>query len=264
MARKSKSTQPNVGAWLGGNRGYLQSGSNTDTTAKADVGGGQMEQVRAELGLGAYVAGVGATAAIGAGIAAARSGVGARAANKLTGRTVVLHGTGEVLKNPKTGVPYRFDAKGKPLDKGAILEPRKGSPALPDTPAVFGWNPKYLDGMGHVENQLQIYSNQARSFGYAADAAGFVPQKQVVVGTAKTKTVRPQGSNDAIQEVLGPVKIKQIVKTDLPMMEYYEQLGKATKKAGAKTDYPTYKDRVERAVKKKIEQTKSKRRKSTF
>jgi len=92
MARKSKSTQPNVGAWLGGNRGYVQSGSNTDTSAKIDAGGGQMEQVRAELGLGAYVAGVGATAAIGAGIAAAKTPVGRRAVNKFTKQEVLLHG----------------------------------------------------------------------------------------------------------------------------------------------------------------------------
>lgn len=188
----------------------------------------------------------------------AQSGLPQRLANTLKRETVVLHGTGEVLKNPKTGVPYRFDAKGKPLDKGAILQPRAGSPALPDTPAVFGWNPKYLDGMGSVENQLQIYSQQQRSFGYAADTPGFVPQNQVVVGTAKTKTVRPQDSNDAIQEVLGPVKIKQIVKTDQPLMQYYNQLSEVTKKAGAKTAHGGYKDKVERAIKNKIEKTKPK------
>lgn len=55
------------------NRGRKQTVSNTDTQLKIDAGGGQMEQVRAELGLGAYAAGVGVTAAIGAGIAAARS-----------------------------------------------------------------------------------------------------------------------------------------------------------------------------------------------
>lgn len=188
----------------------------------------------------------------------AQSGLPQRLANTLKRETVVLHGTGEVLKNPKTNAPYRFDAKGKPLDKGAVLQPRAGSPALPDTPAVFGWNPKYLDGMGNVENQLEIYSKQQRSFGYAADTPGFVPQNQVVVGTAKTKTVRAQGSNDAIQEILSPVKIKQIVKTDQPLMQYYKQLGEATKKAGGKTAHSGYKDKVERAVKNTIEKTKSK------
>lgn len=72
--KKPSSKQPNVGAWLGGNKGYVLSGSNTDTSAKADAGGGQAEAVRGELGLGAYAAGVGAAGAIGAGVAAVRSG----------------------------------------------------------------------------------------------------------------------------------------------------------------------------------------------
>ena len=95
MAPRKKSQQPNVGAWLGGNRGYLQSGSNTDTSAKADAGGGQMESVRGELGLGAYAAGIGATAAIGAGIAAAKSGVGKRVLHKTLKRDEVFffHGS---------------------------------------------------------------------------------------------------------------------------------------------------------------------------
>lgn len=85
-------TSKNVGAWLGGNKGYLRSGQQSDqTTAKVDSGGGQMEQVRAELGLGAYAAGIGTTAAIGAGIAAVRSGRAAQAVNKLTGQEVLIH-----------------------------------------------------------------------------------------------------------------------------------------------------------------------------
>lgn len=92
MARKS--SRKDVGAWLGGNRGYLRSGTvSPDTEAKADAGGGQMEQVRAELGLGAYAAGVGAAGAIGAGVAAVRSGAAAKVVNKMTGQTVIIHGT---------------------------------------------------------------------------------------------------------------------------------------------------------------------------
>jgi len=213
----------------------------------------------AALGTG-YIAGKAVQTAAGA---VAKTGVPQRLLNTLTNRTVVLHGTGEILTDVK-GIPYKFDSVGRPVNPNASLRPRAGSPALPDTPAVFGWNPKYLDGMGSVENQLQIYSKQQRNFGYAADTPGFVPQNQVVVGTARTKTVRPQGSNDAIQEVLGPVKIKQIVKTDQPLMKYYEELGIAAKRAGAKTAYPDYRDKLERAIKKQIEQINSKRRNPTF
>lgn len=286
MARKAPKNPINdivdtVGAWLGGNRGTINPqvqrvqrdlgtvAQTIDTFGTGGVGQAALRDVRnfqqggslptnlAKTAAVNVAAGaVGAKAAQVAGRAVAKTGVAARVANKLTGQTVVLHGTGEVLKNPKTGVPYRFNAQGKPLDKGAYLEPRAGSPALPDTPAVFGWNPKNLDGYGNIENQLQIYSSQARNFGYGTQSVDFVPQRQVVVGKAKTRTVRPQGTNTAIQEVLGPVKIKQIVKTDLPMMDYYDQLGLAAKRAGAKTSHPTYKDKLERSVKKAIQKRK--------
>jgi len=104
------------------NKGRRQTVSNTDTELKIDAGGGQMEQVRAELGLGAYTAAVGTTAAIGAGIAAVRSGVAARAMNKVRGEVVGLHGS------PVKGLKQ--------------IEPRlsewspKGSP-----PKVFAANP---------------------------------------------------------------------------------------------------------------------------
>lgn len=288
MARKAPKNPINdivdtVGAWFGGrgpgtnpqvsrvsrDLGRAVSAADTVTggfgaAALRDVkkfqqGGSLPTNLAKTAAVNVAAGAVGAKAAQVAGRAVAKTGVAARVANKLTGQTVVLHGTGEVLKNPKTGVPYRFNAQGKPLDKGAYLEPRAGSPALPDTPAVFGWNPKNLDGYGNVENQLQIYSSQARNFGYGTQSADFVPQKQVVIGKAKTKTVRPQGTNTAIQEVLGPVKIKQIVKTDLPMMDYYDQLGLAAKRAGAKTSHPTYKDKLERSVKQAIQKRKDRK-----
>ena len=152
MARRGRSTQPNVGAWLGGNKGYLQSGSNTDTSAKADAGGGQMEAVRGELGLGAYAAGVGATAAIGAGVAAARSGVGARAVNKLTGKTVVVHGS--ATKNLK------------------MIEPRV-APARPEVGAkVFASRPTKTV----VPYDMEAISRTARH--YVAERAADIAAKQ--------------------------------------------------------------------------------------
>lgn len=64
MAAKKSKPLPKSGGWLGVDTG------TSDTTAKADAGGGQMEAVRAELGLGAYAVGVGAAATVGAGVAA--------------------------------------------------------------------------------------------------------------------------------------------------------------------------------------------------
>ena len=114
--KKSSSKQPNVGAWLGGNKGYVLSGSNTDTSAKVDSGGGQAEAVRGELGLGAYAAGVGAAGAVGAGVAAVRSGAVGRAINKMGDKTVLLHGSPvSGLRNIEPRVP----PKGPNASKGA-------------------------------------------------------------------------------------------------------------------------------------------------
>jgi hypothetical protein len=106
FALMAKRTQrKDVGAWLGGNRGTVQSrmpSGASDREAQADAGGGQMEQVRAELGLGAYAAGVGAAGAIGAGVAAVKSGKVAKALNaprgNLAAQRGLLHGTSQKFK----------------------------------------------------------------------------------------------------------------------------------------------------------------------
>jgi len=158
MARK-KSQQPNVGAWLGGNRGYVQSGSNTDTTAKADVGGGQMEQVRAELGLGAYVAGVGATAAIGAGIAAAKTPVGRRAVRAVTGRktSYFVHGS------PTTGIK-KLDPKYETMPDKLVSDPPfaerwPGGVANPSQAGIYGWPINKTTGQKGSSNILMSRSD---------------------------------------------------------------------------------------------------------
>jgi hypothetical protein len=95
----------------------------SDREAQADAGGGQMEQVRAELGLGAYAAGIGAASAIGAGVAAVKSGAAARAVNKMTGQQVIVHG-GKVrgLSQIDPRVPSNFPSGNR---------------------AVYGMNPEY-------------------------------------------------------------------------------------------------------------------------
>lgn len=192
----------------------------------------------AALGAG-YIAGKAAVTAAGA---AAKTGVPQRLLNTLTNKTVVLHGTGEILTDVK-GIPYKFDSVGRPVNPNASLRPRTGSAANPNESLVYGWNPKNLDGRGNIENQLQIYANQERSFGYAPDTVGFKPQNQIVVGTAPKKNVRFQEldkgfPNSAIYEVSGPVKIKQVVKGSTPgenIQAYYDRLERAVRSAGAKT-----------------------------
>jgi hypothetical protein len=192
----------------------------------------------AALGTG-YIVGKAAVTAAGA---AAKTGVPQRLLNTLTNKKVVLHGTGEILTDVK-GIPYKFDSVGRPANPNASLRPRTGSAANPNESLVYGWNPKNLDGRGQIEEQLQIYANQERSFGYAPDTVGFKPQNQIVVGTAPKKNVRFQEldkgfPNSAIYEVSSPVKIKQVVKGSTPtenVQAYYDRLERAVRRAGAKT-----------------------------
>ena len=128
-------------------------GASSDTEAKADVGGGQMEQVRAELGLGAYAFGVGAAGAIGGGVAAVRSGAAARAINKVRKQEVFLHGSPQ--PNLKT------------------LEPRTGSRALPSENVVYGWDLKSPGASNWAtKNSVTIRNRQDQNAGtvYVAKA----------------------------------------------------------------------------------------------
>lgn len=168
MARRAK----NVGAWLGGNRGTVQSGGGrpmgiVDDIAKGikDIASpwlpaapGQNKSVTQAQGLarataetldqtvagGLVKAGTQGNqalakqaainaAALGAGYvagkaiqiaanAAAKTGVPQRFLNTLTNKTVVLHGTGEILTDVK-GIPYKFDSAGKPVNQNASLWP---------------------------------------------------------------------------------------------------------------------------------------------
>jgi hypothetical protein len=138
MAPRKRSSAPNVGAWLGGNKGYVLSGSNTDTSAKADAGGGQAEAVRGELGLGAYTAGIGATAAIGAGIAAARSPVGRRAARAVTGRKTSYFVHGSPTQNIKKLDP-KYETMPDKLVSDPPFEDRWPEGVDPSHAGIYGW-----------------------------------------------------------------------------------------------------------------------------
>lgn len=200
-------TSKNVGAWLGGNRGYVQSGSNTDTSAKVDSGGGQMEAVRGELGLGAYAAGIGTTAAIGAGVAAVKSGRAAQAVNKVTGKTVLVHGTGNKLE-------------------GTALRPVGGSPGAPNEKVVFGWNPLNKGAKDTIPINVQEYA--AKTWNMAD-----VPEYNVVIGKAPSRAVTKVEGNPAILKSTEPAKIKAVVKANVDYETYVNNLNKALKKAGA-------------------------------
>jgi len=144
--------------------GRVRSGSNTDTSAKADAGGGQAEQVRAELGLGAYTAAVGTTAAIGAGIAAVRSGAVGRAVNKIGDKTVLLHGS------PTSGlrsIEPRVPPKGPNAGKGAKVY---GMRTDTDPIKQKIWGPLHTPGK-------DLSSSIKASIGYARGTSSWLKPK---------------------------------------------------------------------------------------
>ena len=81
-----------VSAWLGGNRGTVQSGSSNEI--QIDTGGGEKDAVNSTLALGL----AGAAGLTAAGVALRRSGVGTRILNKVQGQEIYLHGS------PTTGL----------------------------------------------------------------------------------------------------------------------------------------------------------------
>ena len=215
--KKSSSKQPNVGAWLGGNKGYVLSGSNTDTSAKADAGGGQAEAVRGELGLGAYAAGVGAAGAIGAGVAAVRSGRAAQAVNKETGKQVILHGS--PVKNIKQ------------------LEPLSGGRFAPNVPQryLYGLNPE----AAKTENLGKFVGEYAKKGGRGMNLKVEAPGSVYVAKVSNKSVVNPQalgqGARLPIITSTGSAKVvREIPVAGLSEAALEKQILKAVKRAGAR------------------------------
>lgn len=221
MAR-NKSKQPNVGAWLGGNKGYLRSGQQSDqTSAVADAGGGQMESVRGELGLGAYTVGIGTTAAIVAGVAAVKSGRAAQAVNKVTGKTVVVHGS--ATKNLKRINPRI--APNKPEAGSVVFASRP----LAESP---------ID-MEHISRLARHYVAERSAQAAAAKGSPITRYEgSMYVAKVPTKTlegnwiVTSPTSAKVVKElpISGPMPYKY---SDLPM-EDVRKLERAFRRAGGR------------------------------
>jgi hypothetical protein len=169
-----------------------------------------MKTAAVNLAVGA----AGAKAAQVAGRAAVATGIPARAANKLTGRAVMVHGTGERLV-------------------GKQLRPRAGSPGSPSDAMVFGWNPMSKNSSQWLPENAANYSNRVGGEG--------PPDYNVVIGKvkkSKTDLGKP-GSNPNIIRSSAPVDIKQVVKspgaTGVSYETYAKELERALKKAGAPT-----------------------------
>jgi len=194
------------------NKGRRQTVSNTDTELKIDAGGGQMEQVRAELGLGAYTAAVGTTAAIGAGIAAVRSGVAARAMNKVRGEVVGLHGS------PVKGLKQ--------------IEPRlsewspKGSP-----PKVFAANPAGAPSSAPRGAGIPMARETAQDYALGYGKA-VKPKEPGSIYVVKGKRDKAAGKNSLIFSSTKPMRVVAEVEVMDPSRN--AKVIEALRRAGAK------------------------------
>lgn len=111
---QKKDLRSQYGGYFGGT-----GGNAADTTAKVDAGGGQADAVKEQLGLGSYAFGVGAAGAVAGGIASYKTGLAARAYNRMTGQDIILHGSN--VKGIKTIEPRR--AKGN-IDQALVYGKR--------------------------------------------------------------------------------------------------------------------------------------------
>jgi hypothetical protein len=229
MARK-KSNQPNVGAWLGGNKGYLRSGEQSDqTSAKVDAGGGQMDAVRRELGLGAYAAGIGTTAAIGAGVAAVRSGrvvnPVAAARNLAKGEKVVVHGT-----------PHQL--------QGKFIEPRAESWGAQDVgkPIAYYFDPRATNAKNKLPRGVQEYSNPSLYFN-----PDLKSRMNAVIGTTpKSATKVHKTTGYSYSEA--PISIQKVVKTNKSPEQLGKELQRELRKLGTQMRGEPMVDKVKTAL----------------
>jgi len=163
----------------------------------------------------------GAKAAQVAGRAVAATGIPARAVNKLTGKTVMVHGTGERIS-------------------GKVLLPAKGSVASPNTSVVFGWNPQSKGSQRGLGNMTDDWVAELAGNYSKKSSSGNIPEYNVVVGKVKkslTDLGKP-GSNPNIIRASGPVEIAQVVKSSgapgVSFDVYSKELNKALRRAGVK------------------------------
>ena len=138
----SRNKPKNVSAWLGGNRGTVQSGSSTEQ--QVDTGGGEKDAVNSTLALGL----AGAAGLTAAGVALRRTGVGARAVRETY---FGVHGS------PTQGLSSINNQIGA---RSAVTNPAAKSAGynVPNSPVAYSYpaQPKYVTG------DLQTASAYAR------------------------------------------------------------------------------------------------------
>jgi len=154
--------------------------------------------------------------AMAGGRALAKTGVAARIANRVTGKTVMVHGTPNKIV-------------------GDSLLPKYGSNAAPGESALFGWNPRSKNAKTTLAENAARYSEMSGR----GPIEGIVPERNVVVAkvkTSKTNLGQPGSSPDFVRSS-DPAKIVSVVKAPgspgVTYESYIKELNKALRKAGS-------------------------------
>jgi hypothetical protein len=199
-----------------------------------------MDAVRRELGLGAYAAGIGTTAAIGAGVAAVRSG---RVVNPVAAARNAAKGERVFV----TGTPNKL--------KGSVIK-AKPSEQLDDTKAVYVWDPR-------AEYSKQTLPGRAASFAQGRNLARKSRniQENVVIVKAKKQNVFAHddfGLGEEAKIVLQDAPILSVVKANSP--NYERELRRALARHG---EFLRGENRV-RIIKEKLDEAKVYRARKRF
>jgi hypothetical protein len=253
-ARKPK----NVSAWLGGNRGTVQSGGGRPTGIVDDIAKGikdiaspwlpaapgQNRSVTQAQGLarataetldqtvtgGLVQAGTQGNkalakqaainaAALGTGYVAGKAvvtaGILPKALNKITGKTILIHGSSNKIVGKNINPSLASEYFGAPIK-----------------PAVFGWNPKGFEGKGYDREHL---IDSIRAYG----------KRDIAIGVVKKNTLMPYETTSNLLRGMENARVKLklddmiISKSPVPIKKILTnpsdtELIKAIKRAGGK------------------------------
>jgi hypothetical protein len=171
----------------------------------------------AAVNLGAAATGVGAAKVVGkAASKVVESGVPAKVVNKVTGQSVVVHGSAT------SGL--------------STIKPQLGSAAMPYDLAAYGWNPKAYKKSDSIKDLVW----DTRSYTSKQVATGY---REPTIYVAKTPTKNLKRISDA-QPSPGPL-------TDLERVKGFKEAGMVTNqplRVVDQMDVSKYEDSVERAI----------------
>lgn len=246
-----------VSAWLGGNRGTVQSGGGKPMGIVDDIvkgikdiaspwlpaAPGQNKSVTQAQGLARAAAETLDQTVTGGLVQAGTQGNKALAKQAAINAAALGAGyvAGKAIQTAanaaaKTGLPQRFvntitnkkivvHATGNPVE-GKYLRPAAGSPGSPDKPVVFSWSTDF--GKGKTGGQDWIVPHGAD---YGAKGAG--QQNYVIAKTSRKNTLGGEYKDAAFDAHPNPVKIVKIVQNPANDLGNFV---KELKTAGVKTD----------------------------